>query len=195
MLDFVAPREREEGREMMAMFSTVDLESIEREVEDSKQAVLRLLSNEERAQERFEEIAAISDQAERLEEAAKLIVECEALMDYSKQMEGEMKRAKDRMAEMAEKVKSGIHDEVEAAGGEFTTKNWKMKIRQNPAKVIVDDLAVVPKKYRKEPDPVPPPEEWPVDKNLVKTALTKERVQGINGVHLEQSSRVEVKPR
>jgi hypothetical protein len=180
---------------MMAMFSTVDLESVEREVEDSKQAVLRLLSNEERAEDRFEEIAGISDQAERLEEAAKLIVECEALVSYAKQMEAEMKRAKNRMTEMADKVKAGIHDEVEDAGGEFTTKNWKMKIRQNPAKVIVDDLSVVAKKYRKEPDPIPPVEEWPVDKNLVKTALTKERVQSIDGVHLEQGSRVEVKPR
>ena len=70
-----------------------------------------------------------------------------------------------------------------------------MKIRANPSSVVVDDLKIVPMKYRNEPKPLPPQDKWPVDKVHVKNALTKERVQKIDGVHLEQVSRVEIKLR
>lgn len=177
------------------VYSTVDLEKVEAEVKVSQDAVLRLLNNEERALERLEEIAAIADPMERLEEAAKLIIESESLVTLAKEMSTVIGNTKKRMEEVIRGAKQSIHDEVESMGGKVETKGFKLTIKNNPVKVIVDDLAAVPKKYKREPDPIPPVEEWEADKNVIKTALTKERVQSINGVHLEESTRVEVKPR
>jgi len=179
----------------MVVFSTVDISSVEQEVKSSQEAVERLLDNEEKALARIEEIAVIADDLERFEEAAKLIAECDAFLAFSKEMEGAVKRAKKRMDKVRTTIMADTLEDVEKAGGEVETKNWLLKVRDNPASVVVDSLADVPKKYRSEPMPIPEWPEWPVDKNMVKQALVKEKVQKIDGVHLEQGTRLEIKPR
>jgi len=179
----------------MGVFATVDLDNVESEIKLSQETVLRLLDNEDRALSRLGEVETIDDQAERLDEMAKLILECESIELLAKELGDIVGRAKKRMVQVKDKVKVQALTEVEGLGGEFEAKDFKFKVRTNPVRVVVDDLSVVPKKYRNEPKPLPPWEEWDVDKNIVKAALTREKVQSIAGVHLEQTNRIEVKPR
>ena len=171
------------------------LEVIESQARTAQDQVAVLLDHEESALRSFEEISAIAETPQRLDEAARLLGECESLVSLAKELGEVLGRVRKRMAGVIEKVEEAVLQEVENEGGEVETRNWILKSRVNPPSVVVDDLSIVPKKYRSEPAPIPPPEEWPVDKNMVKNALTKEKVQSILGVHISQSSRLEIKPR
>lgn len=165
-------------------------------IRTAQSAVEALLDKERDAAVAVEEIAAIADPAQRYEAAANLIEEMEGVVSLAKELEDSLARARKRMSAKIESTIGGLQDEIEKEeGGEFETENWKMKIRLNPPSVVVDDFLLVPKKYRSEPKPLPPPEEWPVNKGAVKQALTKEHVAKIAGVHVEQSARLEIKAR
>jgi hypothetical protein len=182
----------------MALFSTVNLSQIEADMASSQEAVEKLLDNEEQALARLEEIGAIADPQERLNEAAKLLAESDALIVLAKEMSGVIGRVKKRMNGCVGQMKVAIEDEIETLGddkGKYETQDYAFSTKNNPVKVVVDDKEGVPQKYRTVPKPIPPWEEWDVNKNEVKQALVKEKVQSINGVHLEQNTRVEVKPR
>lgn len=165
------------------------------EIKDSQTAIANLLDKEEAAKALFEDLPSIADQAERCERGAQLYADCADMIDLAKELEGILSRVRKRMAGVQETVKQGLYEETQQAGGEIETANWLLKLKKNPAKVVVDDLSAVPKKYRLEPKPIPSWEEWEVNKNEVKQALGKEKVKSINGVHLEQGERVEIKPR
>jgi excinuclease UvrABC nuclease subunit len=176
--------------------STVDVNTVEQEVKASEEAVNRLLDNEKRALERLAEVAAIADQDVRLEEAAKLVMESNALIDMAKQMSDVIGRASKRMASVKTEVLGAVKEEVQKLdGGKWEGSDYQMMIKKNPDSVVVDALKDVPKKYRLEPKPIPSWEKWPANKNAIKQALTKEKVSSIKGVHLEQGERLEVKPR
>ena len=171
------------------------LDQDSQEIRDSQAAIAALLDKEDAAKEILGDLPAIDAQIERCEKGAQLFADCEDMMSLAKELEGVLSRVRRRMAAVQEVVRQGLEEEAREAGGEIETANWAIKIRKNPAKVIVDDLQEVPRKYRLEPKPIPEWTEWDVDKNLVKQALTKEKVRSIVGVHIEQAERVEIKPR
>jgi ElaB/YqjD/DUF883 family membrane-anchored ribosome-binding protein len=165
------------------------------EIKDSQTAIANLLDKEAEAQKIYDDLPSLADQLERVERGAQLYADCADMVDLAKELEAILSRVRKRMVGMQGIVKAGLTEEAVAAGGEIETANWKLKMKRNPPKVIIDDLSVVPKKYRLEPMPIPEWQEWDADKNVIKQALTKEKVQSIAGVHLEVSERVEIKPR
>jgi hypothetical protein len=162
------------------------------EIKDSQNAIARLLDKEDLALELFNELPAIENYQERMDKAGQLFNDCNDMIELSKELEAIMNRVRKRMEKVKGAVMEGITDEVKET---FETKNWKFRLVNNPPSVIVDDLAKVPKKYRTEPKPIPAWEKWPAAKTVIKDALTKEKVQSIPGVHIKDSTRVEVKPR
>lgn len=180
----------------MGLFSTVDLDVREAEVKASQQVVEKLLDNEEAALARLSEIEAIAETEIRYEEIAKLILECEAFVSQADELAKTITRAKKRMVEVLVTVEVGTLEEVDKLpDSKVQTKNYVLTARSNPPKVIIDELADIPKKYRKEPPPIPDWKEWEPDKNLIKSTLTSEKVEKINGVHLAEGKRLEVKQR
>lgn len=184
-------KRKEINMNQVARLLTLDQDS--QEIRDSQTAIANLLDKEAQAKEIFADLPAHESLEERLNRAAQLYSDCSDTVDLCKELEGVLKRVRGRMEGVQALVYEGIEDEV--PGDKFETEDWKFNIKENPPKVIVDDLAVVARKYRNEPKPIPPWEEWAVDKNAVKQALIKEKVQSIHGVHLEVSERVEIKPR
>ena len=177
--------------------STVDLALVEAGVGESQDELNKLLDNEELALDRLKEIEAIEDETLRLEEAGQLLAECDSMVGYAIRLVATATQAKKRMEAVATAVQEGIFAEIKEKSGDdwVETKNWKFRLRDNPASVIVDSLKDVPKKYRKEPKPIPSWEKWDADKVLIKNTLVAEKVKKIDGVHIAYSVRLEIKPR
>ena len=180
----------------MGLYSTVDLDLVKEGVEESQRSVLRLLDNEERAKEYLNEVALTDNQDVRLEEAARLHSECNALIDLAKDLAESIGNVRKRMVGIVALIEEGAFKEVaDLDGEEWEGKKWRMKIKSNPPTVVVEELKDVPKKYRLEPKPLPNWEDWAVDKNMVKQALVKEKVKSIDGIKLKTKKRIEIKSR
>jgi hypothetical protein len=159
-------------------------------------AVLSLLQDTEVVADRLDEIAAGAELSYRLEQGGKLLYECEEFIRRTKQLEAAIKNAAKRVTRAQAEVNETLLEELEKCKDrKAETSSFSFAIRENPPSVVVDDLKRVPKKYRNPPKPTPPWEEWPPNKNAIKTALTREVVQRVDGVHLERGERVEVKTR
>lgn len=181
----------------MGKMSTVDLALIEAGVGESQGELEKLLDNEELALARFSEIVALEDFTSRLEEAGQLRAECESIVGFAKRLKKMAEQAQKRMEAVSKTVEKGLIAEIsdKPAGDWIETKSWKFRMRDNPASVAIDNLADVPKKYRKEPKPLPSWELWEADKIYIKNTLESEKVKKIDGVHLQYTVRIEIKPR
>lgn len=179
-----------------SVYANVSLNDVGESIKSAETAVLALLQEEDRADDRMAEIGALVNSLDRLEEGGQLWMECNVFIDRCKAIAETIKNASNRVKEVQEKLGGHLRKELDSyEKGKVQTRSWKFSIRKNPAKVVVDDENIVPKRYRVEPPPPPPPEQWPLDKNSIKTALSKEHVKSIRGVHLEQGERVDVKAR
>ena len=78
-------------------------------------------------------------------------------------------------------VAAGI-TEIKANDGSLT-----IKVKQNPASVVVDDAASIPPKYLRQAAPPPPA----ADKKEIKAAL--EFGETVPGCHLQNTQRLEIK--
>jgi hypothetical protein len=179
-----------------SLYENVALDEIGDTIKSAETAVLALLQEEDRADERMAEIGALVNSLDRLEEGGHLWMECKTFIDRCKAIAETVKNASARVKEVQERLGAHLKKELDSYDkGKAQTSSWKFATRKNPDKVIVDDETIVPKKYRVEPPPPPPPDQWPLDKHAIKTALTKEHVQSIKGVHLAAGTRVDVKSR
>jgi hypothetical protein len=178
------------------VYANVSLDEIGDTIKSAETAVLALLQEEDRADERMAEIGALVNSLDRLEEGGQLWMECKTFIDRCKAIAETVKNASARVKEVQERLGTHLKKELDSYDkGKAQTQSWKFATRKNPDKVIVDDETIVPKKYRVEPPPAPPPEEWPINKTFIKTTLSKQHVAKIPGVHLEAGTRVEVKAR
>jgi DNA-binding ferritin-like protein len=158
--------------------------------------VLSLLQDTEMVSERLDEIAAGAEQSYRLEQSGKLHYECEEFIRRTKQLSEAIKNAVNRVKNAQSEVEETLLEELaNCADKKAETSSFSFVVRENPPSVVVDDLTKIPKKYRNPPKPIPSWEKWPANKNAIKTALTREVVHKIDGVHLERGERVEVKTR
>lgn len=180
----------------MGELARLDRVLVDAGIDESERVVEQLLENEERLEEQLSDVAAMADFDARIEAAVLLAVDTDHLASLAKRLEGVVSRAKKRMEGTAAKIKEEILKEMTVEGVQVhEMKDYVAKLRDNPVTVQVDDLAAVARKYRKVPAPVPEWTKWPVDKNAVKSALKSEQVKKIEGVHLAQDVRVEIKPR
>src|SRR3990167_6289804 len=107
---------------------------------------------------------------------------------------GQIKTAENQMAHRrkvlenrAESIRAYIKTCMESAGiSKIECQYFKMSIKTNPPRVVIDDLEAVPSSYMRIPQP-PPPEP---DKKTIADLLKKETVAW---AHLEQGTRLEIK--
>jgi hypothetical protein len=178
------------------VYNNVSLDEVGESIKSAENAVLVLLQEEDRADERMAEIGALVDSLDRLEEGGHLWMECNTFINRCKAIAETVKNASARVKEVQDRLGTHLKRELDSYdNGKAQTKSWKFATRKNPDRVVVDDETIVPRKYRVEPKPLPPPEKWPLNKNAIKTALTNEHVQSIKGVHIESGTRVDVKSR
>ena len=178
------------------LFKDTDLSELTQNIGGLEESVLALLEDTSVAEERLSEIAALADRDDRLEASGGLFFSCEEFLARCKQLADAVKNAVNRVKESKEEVKQSLLEDLgDAEGGKARTKNFKFSVRSNPDSVEVKDKDRVPQKYRKQPAPLPPWQEWPVDKNFIKSTLKAEKVKSIPGIKMVSSQRVEVKPR
>jgi len=179
------------------LFEAIDLGELGKTIQSAENTVLRLLDERDRVEERLDEVRAYELVADRLEQEAQLWDETQMFMARCKAMVETIGNAKKRVEEASVKIEKAVMVEVERfEDGKTVSSDHAFAIRKKPAIVVVDDLVEVPRKYRLEPKPIPPWEQWPVDKNMVKQAITKEKVGKIKGLHIDESGkRIEIKSR
>lgn len=193
--------QREAGRMeedmSLQLFEAIDLGHMGEAIRAAESTVLGLLDQRSEVEDRLEEVQMLELVSDRLEQQACLWDETIVFLARCKAMVDTIKNASDRVSEAKEKIESAVMKEVDRfENGKTTSATHKFAIKGKPAVILVKDLAAVPKKYRLVPKPIPEWEEWPVDKNMAKQALTKEKVGKINGLELDESGkRIEIKPR
>jgi hypothetical protein len=184
------------GKEMGTIYEAVDLGELGDAINEAELAVQALMREEDRVEERNDEIKVLEESVDRLEAAGVLFHECAVFVSRCKNMAETAKNAMKRVEEAQEKVAVLLKEELSAyEDGKARSASFNFAIRKNPVSVEVTDEAAIPKKYRVEPPPPPPPEEWKIDKAAIKKALKNEHVQSIKGAELKQTTRVEVKAR
>jgi len=100
----------------------------------------------------------------------------------------EMIKRSDMLSRRAEKLQEYLLSNMVFAGvKKIECPYFKIAVRSNPPKVVVDDEGKVPKEYFADPPPPPPR----LDKTLVKKAI--QDGHSVPGCHLEQGVRLEIK--
>ena len=186
------------GKGSVAKVSKLRLAEDSNAIRDSQTAIANLLDKEEEALRIFEELAAKPEVLVRLDDGAQLWNDCGDMVSFCKELKEILSRVQKRMSDVQEVIYEGMTSDVSdvvEVGDRMETKNWGLKRVLNPPSIIVDDLSVVPKKYRSTPKPIPDWKNWPADKTAIKQALVKEKVQNVAGVHLYRAERLEIKPR
>jgi len=175
----------------------MDVSEESADIKQSQNAIASLLDREAVAKKMFENLVAIDELEERLNKGAQLHNDCADVVSLCKDLKDVLSRVQKRMEKMQGVVNNGLFDEVKSSsdGDEIETDDFVLKTKINPPSVVVDDLKIVPKKYRNEPKPLPEWKDWAVDKNAVKSALTKEKVKKIDGVHLSCKESLVIKLR
>lgn len=91
----------------------------------------------------------------------------------------------------AERVREYLLMNMQMAGVQkIECPYFSLAVRENPAKVIVDDEKQIPAAYMTDPAPPPPPEPKP-DKKLIAKALKDGH--DVPGCRLERGKRLEIK--
>jgi len=175
-----------------AVYENINLEELGNSIDNAENAVLALLSENDRVADMLEEIEALESRTDRLEESGILWVECESFIARCKKLMSTVERASERVKEVQGKLDSKLKDELhECPEGKCETPRWKFALRKNAPSVVILDESEIPKKYMVTPK-APPPRP---NKNLIKSQLTSKAVLSIKGVKLDRKERVEVKER
>ena len=151
-----------------------------------------LSSESESVEQKVESIREMDHTTDRFDEMASLILSIKEGMAIAKEAKDNAARIQKRFVQLQELLQNAFRDEIEV-GDKITTEEFVIARKKTAPSVQVEDMKVVAKKYRREPLPVPPWEEWDIDKNAAKAALKN----GVNvkGLSLVEGSRIEVKRR
>jgi hypothetical protein len=103
----------------------------------------------------------------------------------------QMNRRAEALEKRAERIREYLlHNMMLAGVQKIESPYFKIAVRENPPKVIVDNEAQIPREYFTDPVPPPPPEPK-LDKKLVAKAL-KDGFD-VPGCHAERGNRLEIK--
>jgi len=112
-----------------------------------------------------------------------LLADASAIKDAEKKMAARRKVIENRAAHLKEYLKVNM----ERSGiTEVSCPYFQIKIKNNPPSVIIDDLSLVPVKFKKLI-----PESWAADKSAIKAEIKKNGLCA--GAHTEQGTRVDIK--
>lgn len=111
----------------------------------------------------------------------------DALAKQIKEAEQQMAHRRKVLENRADSIRAYIKHCMESAGvSKIECPYFKMSIKQNPPRVVIDNAEAIPSTYLRTPEP-PPPEP---DKKAIADLLKKETV---TWAHLESGTRLEIK--
>lgn len=112
----------------------------------------------------------------------------EASADAIKMAESQMAARRKAIENRASRIRGYLKAQMERTGvSEISSPHFKIAVRLNPPAVIIDSVNLIPAEFMRTPEPPPPVP----DKKAISAAL-KAGCE-IAGVHLEHSTRVDIK--
>ena len=112
----------------------------------------------------------------------------ESTAEQIKAAEGEMAKRRKAIETRAQHVRDYLKDNMIRAGiSKIECPYFKLSIRDNPARVVIDDDGILAPEFMRTPEPPAPTP----DKKAIGEAL-KAGIE-INGAHLERDQRLEIK--
>lgn len=119
---------------------------------------------------------------------ASMVRNMESFADQIDTAVDQMKARSTSARNRAERIKAYAKESMERAGiSKIECPYFRVAIRKNPPKVLIDESAVIPAKYLTTP---PPPEPKP-NRTALKQAI--EAGEAIEGVSVVQDTRLEIK--
>lgn len=124
----------------------------------------------------------------KCQNVAFIIRNMESLAEQIKQAEQQMATRRKAIENRAENIRNYLLRNMELCEiSKIETPWFKISIRQNPASVVVDCDALIPAEFMRQPEPPAPTP----DKKMIKSAI--ESGIEVPGVHLEKTTRIEIK--
>jgi hypothetical protein len=121
--------------------------------------------------------------------ACAVVLNLEAWAEAAERAAEQMRIRSDRAWERAEWLRHYLLMNLKATGiSKIETPEFRVSIRKNPARVVIDPEAKIPNTFMVQP-PTPPPRP---DKDALKHAMLNEQLV-IDGVRLEQGERLEIR--
>lgn len=140
---------------------------------------------------------AISDTLEGLQgefedkavSVAAYIRNIEALAESIKQAEKEMADRRKKLESKAERIREYLKQQIMLVnvGNKIEAPWFTLSLRKNPPKVVIDNESFIPAEFMSQPEPPPPSP----DKKAIAAALNEGKI--VEGAHIEQSTRLEIK--
>lgn len=152
-------------------------------------AALDLLYDDETPEDvALDTIESVEGEMEVKAEAyAAIIGNLEHLASGIREQEKRQAERRKSLENKAERLRVRLRDAMVSGGiPRFDTPRFRISVRDNPAKVVIDDEAAIPADYLRE---IPAHHE--PDKALIKAALADG--YGVPGAHLERGKRLDIK--
>jgi hypothetical protein len=111
----------------------------------------------------------------------------EATAEAIKQAESDMAERRKKLEAKAERLRDYVRISMAMIGKSEINSPWfDIRIKKNPAKVVIDDESSLDAKFWRVPEPKPV-----VDKKLIAAAINDG--EKVTGAHIEHGTRLEVK--
>ena len=111
----------------------------------------------------------------------------EATAEAIKTAIAEMEERRKKLEAKAERLRDYVRISMQLIGKDTINHPWfDLRIKKNPAKVVIDDESSLDAKFWRVPEPKPV-----VDKKLIASAINDGET--VTGAHIEQGTRLEVK--
>lgn len=175
--------------------NAVDLNKLKERIEETRTSVFDHFRAEEEILADIEELDVISEGNSRTERTMELFFSAKELVGAAKGIREQADRVMKRLQKIEDQLGECIFDLCGGIGGRVETENWEARVQKTRNSVIVDDKAAVPKKYKRQPPPTPPIEEWDVDKNAVLSACKSNPTLKIKGISLKEGYSLRVNSR
>src|SRR5574337_1294090 len=159
------------------------------EIEARYHAALALLYDEDTPEDvAFDTIESVEGEMEVKAEAyAAIICNLEHLAAGIREQEKRQAERRKSMEAKADRLRDRLLEAMESGGiPRFETARFRIAVRANPEKVVIDDEAAVPLDYKREI-----PAHYEADKALMKAAMKDG--YAIPGAHLELGKRLEIR--
>ena len=113
----------------------------------------------------------------------------EAMSEAIKEAEGKMAHRRKVIANRAENIRAYLKHCMETAGiSKIESPQFKLSIKKNPPKTVIDDESLIPAEFMKTPPPPPPVP----DKKAIADFLKKQPHEKTDWAHQEQGTRLSI---